>query len=94
MPEDFYSLNSQELPEVFEDDIAHWMELFHGMLNVGTENGGGGENGALGKGMDVDGVAMRRFDAVTSIRGEERRGVQTVLGDVRERRLDVVGELF
>ena len=29
----FYSLNSQELPEVFEDDINQRMELFHGMLN-------------------------------------------------------------
>ena len=60
----FYSLNSQELPEVFEDDIAHWMELFHGMLNVGIENGGGGENGALGKGMDVDALRAAICDAL------------------------------
>jgi len=28
----FFSLNSQELPEVFEDAIGEWMELFHTFL--------------------------------------------------------------
>ena len=34
------------------------------MLNVGTENGGGGENGALGKGMDVDALRAAICDAL------------------------------
>ena len=28
----FFSLNSQELPEVFEDDMDKWMGAFHGLL--------------------------------------------------------------
>jgi len=57
----FYSLNSQELPEVFEDDIAHWMELFHGMLNVGIESGGSGNDEW---GVDMDALRAAICDAL------------------------------
>ena len=50
----FYSLNSQELPEVFEDDIAHWMELFHGILNA--------ESGS--EGVDMDALRAAICDAL------------------------------
>lgn len=43
----FYSLNSQELPEVFEDNIDAWMAEFHNYLTY--------ENQALAVGRAVIG---------------------------------------
>ena len=50
-----------DMRRMFEDDIAHWMELFHGMLNVGIESGGSGNDEW---GVDMDALRAAICDAL------------------------------
>ena len=76
----FFSLNSQELPEVFEDDMDAWMGAFHGLLAY--------ENPALetAEGSPADAVKAAICDNVNLYieKNEEefQRFLQTFVQDV------------